>query len=213
MAEPKKIVDVAHPNKSAPSGNSKSVIVTHRPMMQDPMVNKEATETAAPAKDTKLRLQPLTAPVLTTSVKEQAEETTAPVEAAEPAKPVEPAEVESAAPAKHVKLELKPLADTEKTAPAPDAPEDQGDKGNAIEINPEVADEEQVKADAALQKLVDSKQYFLPINTLESRRSRRFVAIGIILSLIMLVAWADIALDAGLITIEGVKPLTNLFST
>ncbi len=64
-----------------------------------------------------------------------------------------------------------------------------------------------------IQKLVDSKRYFLPINTIEKRRSKRFVAAGILLSLVLVVAWGDIALDAGLIQLPGIKPLTHFFST
>ncbi|MGC1176773.1 MAG: hypothetical protein WA843_01775 [Candidatus Saccharimonadales bacterium] len=63
-----------------------------------------------------------------------------------------------------------------------------------------------------IQKLVDSKQYFLPINAVEKRRSKRFVSLGILLSIILALAWADIALDAGLIHVSSVKPLTHFFS-
>ena len=42
--EGKKIVDVAHPGKMAPSGNSKSVIIPSRPIMRDPMMAEESTK-------------------------------------------------------------------------------------------------------------------------------------------------------------------------
>jgi hypothetical protein len=66
--------------------------------------------------------------------------------------------------------------------------------------------------DASVQKLIDSKKYYLPVNSVEKRRTQRFVILGIILSILLVVAWADIALDAGLIQISGVKPVTHFFS-
>jgi hypothetical protein len=61
--------------------------------------------------------------------------------------------------------------------------------------------------------LVASGEYFLPISTVEKRRSRNFVASGVILSVLLLVLWVDIALDAGIIDLGGLKPLTHFFSS
>jgi hypothetical protein len=38
------------------------------------------------------------------------------------------------------------------------------------------------------------------------------VALGVVLAIVLALAWADIALDAGLIQINGVKPVTHFFS-
>src|SRR4051812_17019270 len=46
-----KIVDVAHPGKTPPSPNSKSVIITHRPIMKDPMMNSEGSAEAATSEE------------------------------------------------------------------------------------------------------------------------------------------------------------------
>jgi archaellum component FlaD/FlaE len=81
----------------------------------------------------------------------------------------------------------------------------------AKEIDAEA--EAQAKHDAAIQQLVDSKQYFLPINAVEKRRTKRVVVLGIVLSIILALAWVDVALDAGLIHIAGVKPVTHFFSS
>lgn len=78
------------------------------------------------------------------------------------------------------------------------------------ELNAEA--EAKTKHDEIIQKLVDSKQYFLPINAVEKRKSRNFVILGVVLSLLLAMAWADIALDAGLVQIPGVKPVTHFFS-
>jgi hypothetical protein len=87
--------------------------------------------------------------------------------------------------------------------------------GDSIK-DPEAETEEDKKAREhaeAIQKLVDSKQYNLPIVTGEKRRSRRVVVIGLFLSVVMLLVWVDIALDAGLIQLGGVKAVTHFFST
>lgn len=72
--------------------------------------------------------------------------------------------------------------------------------------------QKQAEHDTAIQKLVDSKKYELPINAVEKRRSKRVVILGLVLSILLLLAWADIALDAGIVHISGVKPVTHFFS-
>lgn len=205
MADLKPIADVAHPNKSAPSSNSKSVIITHGPRIQDPMVN------AIPPR-------PLTAPLISSTDTGKTE-----LKIPEPVVAEETDKAETKlVPTRHTKLPLKPLpvvedkeivSEPEEATPEESAPDDMPTKDITEEVNNDAIDGEKAKAEAALQKLVESKQYFLPINTLEKRRSRQFVVISIILSLVMIIAWFDIALDAGLITIDGVKPLTHLFTT
>lgn len=229
MAAPKKIVDVAHPGQSAPSGNSKSVIITHRPVMADPMVKEDASDVApAESSSAKPKLQPLTAPTLKTGK--------SPTSAPAP-EPEADAPTETGAPANHKKLNLAPLPDPKEASkkepeaakpaesvtahdtsipPDDDAPAEEtaeGDKGTLV--GGAVEDEEalKAKADAELQKLVDSKKYFLPINSREKQRTKRTLALGILLSLILIAAWFNIALDAGLLHIDGLKPLTHFFSS
>lgn len=71
---------------------------------------------------------------------------------------------------------------------------------------------EQAKHEAEVQKLIDSKKYVLPIKTVEERRSRRVVIAGILVAILLTAAWINIALDAGLIHINGVRALTRFFS-
>ena len=216
MSEPKKpagkpIADVAHPGKSAPSASSRPVIVTNRPILKDPMMvdedakttlaeastpKDEATEKSSSSGLTKLKIQPPATPAAQPAEepKSEPEKDTAagpePDEIAAETKQAEPA------PASADDAE-KPQVDT--TAPDPTA-----------EIEAEA--KKQAEHDNAIQKLADSKQYFLPINSVEKRRSKRFVALGIVVSLILVAAWADIALDAGLIHLQGIKPATHFFS-
>jgi hypothetical protein len=75
----------------------------------------------------------------------------------------------------------------------------------------EKAAKEAAERQAQFEKLVDSRQYYLPINA-SGRRVRRHVAVGLLAIIILVAAWADIALDAGLIHLGGLKPFTHFFS-
>lgn len=242
MAGTKKIIDVSHPGQTAPSGNSKSVIITRRPVMSDPMM-KEEKPSEAPEKiqvnTPRPKLQPLTAPPLKTA------KTPAP-KPDEAASEPEPKQEEPAptAPAEHKELNIAPLSppveavkdseqapepsepkpaqtQTSRTTTIPDSEvtdedstfEDQGDKGTLVGGAVEDEDELKAKADAELQKLVDSKKYFLPINGKEKQRTKRTIAIGVLLSLVLAAAWFDIALDAGLLHLNNIQPLTHFFSS
>jgi len=73
--------------------------------------------------------------------------------------------------------------------------------------------EEDLAKDEAMQKMVDSKQFYLPINAIEQRRTQRFIALGVVFSIILALAWLDISLDAGLINLGGIKSVTHFFSS
>lgn len=75
------------------------------------------------------------------------------------------------------------------------------------------AAKEAAKLDEQAEQLMESEKYFLPINSVEKRRSKRFVLLGVTISAVLLLAWVDIALDASIIQIEGVKPVTHFFSS
>ena len=202
----KPIADVAQPGKTPPSESSRPII-THRSLMKDPMVVE--AESAAPAADEvpvspaepaksvaaktttagERKIQPITeSPVVPEEATEtpKAEAEAAPAETKEPVEPEEqPAESE----------------DTSANEASPDKPSHDAEEA------------EQVRHDNEVQKLIESKKYFLPVNAVERRRSKRFVALGILVSLLLAASWANIALDAGLIEIPGVKPVTHFFST
>jgi hypothetical protein len=254
-AAAKAIVDVAHPGKSAPSDNSKSVIIGNRPLLKDPMVitdNPAKMLDKVPTKNPSAKIkgpdiatpQSATAPLLETEALDETAEQT--IEPAKPASSPEPESTEpeskpepetelkpkpekvinpspAATPPDRVKNDRPPGTDKPETdQPAtpeegdndkPETADDEGQtlpKDSAQQLEAEAA--AKAKHQEAIEKLADSKQYYLPINTVEKRRSRRFVVIGIILSLLLIVAWADIALDAGLIHIQGLKPITHFFS-
>ncbi|HVW23193.1 MAG TPA: hypothetical protein VHB51_01780 [Candidatus Saccharimonadales bacterium] len=199
MADSKKnikpIVDVAHPGKSAPAGTSKPVIVTNRPILQDPMVVTQ--EGSKPEEDSGTPVSvKTTAPTLKpTEDKAKAEPKLESTPKAEPES--DPDEIKS------------PATDGSLDDAADDKPRDPEAEA-AAEADAEAA--EKTKTDETVQKLVDSKQYYLPINSVEKRKTKRFIALGVLLAVVLAVAWADVALDAGLVHLGNIKPVTHFFS-
>lgn len=215
MAESKKpdkkrIIDVTEPGKSAPAANSKSVIVSNRPIMKDPMVVKE--DQKLDDKDSKkitgrtsgkTVIQPLSASKTEAeSNKPKLDKDKTIAELAE--------EAADRDRAKKAKTEPEEALLTGANQPEVDA--EDGKPADPTPKKTDVIEAEKVKHDASVQALVESKQYFLPINAVEQRKSKRFIVLGIVFSLLLVAAWANIALDAGLIQIDGVKPLTRFFS-
>jgi hypothetical protein len=200
----KRVMDVTHPDESAPSGNSKSVIISNRPLLQDPMV----VDASSPAE-----------PIITPPETAADDKTDFPAPAAESAiKPdkTEPAIESADKPAKPATDEPDEHEDEDDEDPQAEPKTEPVDKSpvksDKSPKKPDAEAEEQAKHQAAVDKLTDGKKYYLPIDTIEKKRSRRFVVIGIILSLLLIVAWADIALDAGIIQLGGVKSVTHFFS-
>jgi hypothetical protein len=232
--EKKNIMDVSRPGKTAAASTSKPVIITNRPILKDPMVVHDANESEGEritVTTGKSSLQPKLQPTGAAAAPADA----APAEPADPApaetdkateekadtEPVKEAEVAAPAadekPASKVEPKPKPVL-TPGIKPAEESPSVDPDRqrpGDTIK-DPDAETEEDKNArehSEAIQKLVDSKQYNLPIVTGEKRRSRRVVVIGLFLSVVMLLVWLDVALDAGLIQLGGIKAVTHFFST
>lgn len=84
-------------------------------------------------------------------------------------------------------------------------------KQKASDDDSEGLEKRKTEHDANLQKIVDAKTYYLPINAVEKRKTKRFVLLGVLLSIFLVMLWMDIALDAGLIQIDGITPFTSFF--
>jgi hypothetical protein len=237
----KAIADVAHPGTSAPSDTSKSII-THRPMMKDPMVvedGEKQPEDKAGLTPGKLAGETTITPL--SGQKDDEPDTPSPDAAADTpdadakadgktggaaddkpddksdAKPGKADSIGKSAPPKADKTgeaeEAASAADTDAPAGA-ETDEKPGTETGKGQDKP--ADDAKAAAqaenDAKTAKLIESKQYFLPINAVEHRRSTQIAVAGAILALILAMAWVDVALDAGLIHLGGVKPVTHIFS-
>ncbi len=200
-----------------------------------------AAAEAPPKKSKGVKIEPLSAPPLPIEATDDKDEKVAePVETKpEKKKPEKPEPEVEAEPAKESPAEQEPVVEekppkeVEKPAdePAKEPPEDEkaspeepvgepatGEKAEKSDADKKVtaekaAEAEQAKQSEQVEKLVESRQYNLPINSIEKRRSKRFVALGIILSVLLALIWLDVALDAGLIHINNIQPLTHFFST
>jgi len=108
---------------------------------------------------------------------------------------------------------------TEPDAPAEDAPAEFGTDENEPSLDnsdkPVLSEKEAKAAEAAKQKaaeqekIIASGEFYLPINAVEKRRMKRNILIGIVLLVILLVATALAAWDAGMFSIPGYQPPTN----
>lgn len=93
------------------------------------------------------------------------------------------------------------------------APPKSGDAAKPA-IDTEAAEAEakkQAERQAELEKIIESQKYALPINTVKKRRATRALLVSVLLLLVIGVAAADLAMDAGVLHVSGVKPVTHFF--
>lgn len=212
--ETKKIADVAQPGESAPSPNSKSVIISHHPAMADPMVNADvkadvpATQPASRVVIKPLATSELVAPAPTVdAVKDESSAPTQPVSETPPETTPSPAPVPIA--------DVTPKPVTPNEAPTPTSVGSDATVGTkSIQSGAEIAiaEDAESKHQAELAALVENKTYYLSIVTTESQRTKQFVIAGIVMSLLLAALWTDVALDAGLVHIKGIHSLTHFFN-
>lgn len=220
--------DVAKPGTAAASPTSRPVIVTNRPIMQDPMmVTPNADEPVSQSSAIKIKLRPLSetkadaddtdttrkdvdlksedvADQKDTGTSDDKPENQPTVE--DPSEPIEnPEKIEAIAPEKP---QPEPIVANE--APLPSSDENESDMGMQPDAKT-AALEAALKRAEAVDKLIEERQYFLPINAIERRRSKLVVALGLLLIVVLALALVDLMLDAGFIHIPGVQPLTHIF--
>ncbi|HWB39382.1 MAG TPA: hypothetical protein VG604_04075 [Candidatus Saccharimonadales bacterium] len=231
------IIDVAHPGKTPPDVTSRPVIVTNRAIMKDPMVVGEKPQTDLEVEPTKsqplstkpaVKLKPLEEPASDKPGKPAAGNEPEETEPADNSKATtDPEEHLTAAskavtnekgadkkspdsPKSETKAEIVPAGEGEGTEKTED------EKPKDKQLDPVAAEEadaaKRAEHEAAVQKIVDSKQYFLPINSVEKRRTKHLLIGGFIIIVLLAAAWLDFALDAGLVHIQGLHPLTHFFN-
>ncbi|MDB5169733.1 MAG: hypothetical protein JWN82_129 [Candidatus Saccharibacteria bacterium] len=200
------VFDVARPGRGGlpASATTRSVITTNRtvvdPMVNEPQPEEQPAPLAQPAK--KIIITPLhddvepeavvpVQAVVAPEVPVPDEPKQVPVPEAKPPKPPEgfPEPVPDAA--------VKP----EDTPGVPPKPEER-------EVDSEIAR----KRAARLQKMIDEEEYFLPIKTAEERRSRKVAIFGILLIVLLALAWYNTALDASLLPNTYNLPHTSFFT-
>lgn len=229
MPSPKKAVpisDVARPGKSEPSATSKSVLITNRPLMNDPMMSKVADESstekdtapeasegptpepvtaepaAAPVATEKGNLQPVHQLVIKPPTDDERAARSAALGETIPEKPTPPVLQDVVAPPE------KPTADPASPSTVTD--------DLSIPLNPDAeevqAEDAEAERQAALDKLVESEKYFLPVDAVELRRAHQFIVYGLLLIIVLGFVLTDLALDAGLLHLNGITAPTNFFS-
>jgi len=108
--------------------------------------------------------------------------------------------------------EAKPEPAGEEPAAGDDqAPVDEVLKSDEEDPKAAEAARKEAERQLALNKLAESGTYSLPINAVEKRRVRRVALIVTVLLLVLGLVWADLALDAQLIQIDGVKAPPDFF--
>lgn len=142
--------------------------------------------------------------------------------------PTEPKTEEPSTP-KEVQPDSKegPAKEEEPTPPLPAAqtsvPDEEkdidGDGDGQLAPNQSVdqakrkAEDEKLAKIAEQEKIIDSKQYYLPINSVERhRRSLDRTIFILMLVLVLALVWLDIVMDAGILKIGGIQPLTHFFA-
>ena len=180
-----KVFDVAKPGDSSPSSTSKPVIVGHKNMIEDPMVKAAASATLDGVPEDEGEAK----------AKQESNENIGPHQAkeikplntagntAEPtnSEPEKPAEVSAPDPTSSEPAKTEPEAD--KQAGASDSlPETDANK--AADKSEKVDEEEQAKQ-AAIQHLIESKQYVVHVG--ESHHGKLNKTIAIIIGGVVLV--------------------------
>ncbi len=236
-----RVMDIAKPG-TLKNATSRPVIVTNRVVIQDPMVNATGDKSAKPAgsdeglQPEKIVIKPLSDPDTDTKQADKEEiklatkeglldipfdnDSDGVVEAGE----IQQQQTLSDPSPATAKSEAKPTQPDDE----PDAKADTRDKGNdddtddtdskpssdKADLDKVTAEEEAaVRAQEEFEEVIADKTYFLPINAAQHRRSRIVVIFGVILILVLALAWINVALDAGIITIPGVKSLTHFFGS
>lgn len=217
-AAPKPAVfDVAKPGAPAlaTSSTSRPIIIKHQ-NVPDPMVNeKPSPEPTENERQTAPTLLSPSAKKIVIQPLHDAEEKVD-VKPSEPTKPTtEPApEIDITAALKTDKPEPKPEpAKEEPTPPKPEPKPVVVEPKVEIPKDKPVIDDEAVLAERAaqVQKLVASQEYFLPIETIEQRRTKRTAILGVLSIIVLLAAWYNVSLDAQLLPNTYNLPHTSFF--
>ena len=194
--DPKKLMDVSKPGKTAPSTTAKPVIVGHKPLLQqDPMVNPSGaedkeeinTEASHAAKVIEPPTEAEQAPQTDEAEQTEAVET-----------PTEPEKTEEQTPALEPAKETEPAEDNSAVVDAV------AEQANAKKKTDELSQEEKKKQEA-VAKLIEEKTYFVPIKIASRKRNAR--ATIFILIVLLLLVGVYLAADAGIISLPFKLPI------
>lgn len=204
-----KVFDVSKPGESLPSASGRPIIVTHKPGASDPMVspaelNDEEKESEEPKTELgspssrKLRIEPLH----TSEDRDQ--------EADSNNKQDDSAVSSEATPKDDADYDEKKTEPKDEVA---EASEEIADIAGEVTTKKDAQNEadkkeaEKVKKQAEIEAFIENKQFFVPINAVQKRRSLRMVIVCIVFIVLALVGVLAL-LDAELLDI-GIVPPTD----
>lgn len=181
--------DVAKPGKSAPSATARPIIVGHKMLQNDPMVNGETNQD-----------QP-----------KPAEEK--PAEPGRTGKIIEPPKAEIAADEKlsDIKADDTTTAKVEATPEEKSAAEDAAivdavaEQASSSRKKDGELSEDEKKHQEEIQKLIEDKTYFVPIKLASHKRNARWG--WAVFILLLLAAGGYLAVDAGLVSTNIELPI------
>jgi hypothetical protein len=184
-----KVMDVAKPDKPTPEIVSKtggtpghSLMTDSTPEHDNPSQTVEDTKEPAVTTSSKVKIEPISKPE---DLKPEADD----------------------------KPEPKSDASSESSTDDSDDTSEGRDKlKDADRDEQELINKKEAERQANLDKIALAKMYYLPINQVVRRRSKHVAVTGVALIVLLGIAWVDVSLDAGLISIPGVKAPTHFFS-
>lgn len=211
-------LDVIAPGKTAPTPSARPIIVTNRPMIQDPMAPPADREVEAPEVEPSRIARPVkAAPVIAPGKQPAADEAAPGLPAADGGTaPVAPS---AAQPAATAPPETAPAAEPAGPGPAAKpAPGTLSTDAPAAAAAPAAATQqkaarEQAARLAAQEQIVVSRQYYLPISVAEQRRNVRRAVAVLVVVLVAACVWLDLLLDADIVRLGPLRPLTHFFGT
>lgn len=203
------VFDISKPGSAhiPASPNSRPVMITNRPVIKDPMVNEVAVEDPKPEPKQQPTKKIVITPLHDNIVPED-KIVVSDVVTVEPVVPVIEKPETKPDVADEVVPELPKMLNPIMPAGVPVLKDEKQLTPEQAEAAAKAAQERAAKVRQAIEK----EQYFLPINAIEEQRSRRVAILGLLLIIVLAVAWYDIALDAGLLTNMYELPHTHFFT-
>jgi hypothetical protein len=121
----------------------------------------------------------------------------------------------SAAPKAEQPVEEAQMPKTSDSLPAAEPKDDGTDQqlppNQVLEEAKRKEEEAALARQVEMEKIIQSKQYYLPIAAPSHHQGTRRAVVALVLVLLLTAAWFDIVLDAGIVHIVGVQSLTHFF--
>lgn len=194
----KQVMDVSKPGKSAPDASAKPIIVGHKPMVQDPMVNVEVANGEDESTDEEAKaegpISPISKKVIAPIVQEEESKES---ESSDAPTPV--TETPSGEPKVEDNNEVADSTDTAVVEAVIDQVESK---------QPEGPNEEERKKQEELDKLVAEKKYFVPIG--KAHRSSNRLRLVLIMLFFVAFIGLVLAIDAEIIDVGITLPFNLL---